>query len=198
MIKISMAKSDRIGQGDIYSNVAHYNNIDFEEDKINIREIIFPYAIVLTQDCDLEQYYCSLSKNGHEKNDKHLFSILVAPLYNIEFVFQGIHLKDIGIKMQEIPPKKTSGRNLCNNETPRYHYLEFGRDDPIVPSVIDFKHYFTVNIDYLQSKKKSDFVCQVAPLYRELISQRYAYYLSRIGLPEGNYVEKEIGENASV
>ena len=53
----------------------------------------------------------------------------------------------------------------------------------VVPSVIDFKHYFSVNVKYLQKVKRKQFVCMVGDLYREDISQRFASFLSRIGLP---------------
>ena len=79
---------------------------------------------------------------------------------------------------------KTDNKNLRQNETPRYHYLEFDESIPIVNSVIDFKHYFTVNVEQLREHKQSNFVCSVSEIYREHISQRFANYLSRIGLPE--------------
>jgi hypothetical protein len=90
--------------------------------------------------------------------------------------------------MQQINQARTHGRLLRNNEIPRYHYMEFPRDVPIVPSVIDFKHYFSVNAQELANKKSSSFVCMVSPLFREDISHRFASYLSRIGLPEPNAV----------
>ncbi len=88
--------------------------------------------------------------------------------------------------MAEITKNKTPGKTLRKNQTPRYHYLEFPSNVPIVSSVIDFKHYFTVNVEYLKKHKKKNFICQVGPLYREDISQRFASYLSRIGLPDTN------------
>ena len=85
--------------------------------------------------------------------------------------------------MQLINKNKTPGTNLKQNETPRYHYLTFPDNMQIVPSVIDFKHYFSVNITYLKRVKTEQFVCKIAELYREDISQRFASFLSRVGLP---------------
>ena len=98
----------------------------------------------------------------------------------------GNHLSELGRKMQTISPKltKTDNKNLRNNDNPRYHFLEFDEKIPIVNSVIDFKHYFTVNITKLQEHKNSHYICTVSELFRERISQRFANYLSRIGLPE--------------
>jgi hypothetical protein len=112
-----------------------------------------------------------------------LFSVLVAPLYNVEHVYKGEHLSDLSMQMQTINRNKTPGKSLRLNETARYHYLEFPEELQIVPSVIDFKHYFSVNVSYLKKVKTKRFVCKVAELYREDIAQRFASFLSRIGLP---------------
>jgi len=53
-----------------------------------------------------------------------------------------------------------------------------------IHSVIDFKHYFSVNVCYLMGIKKEKFICKIYELYREDISHRFASFLSRIGLPE--------------
>ena len=143
----------------------------------------FP-VIVLTQDCDLEQdHRVRRPKSVAKDQDKELFSALVAPLYNAEHVFKGEHLSELGRKMMEINRTKTPGTNLMHNETPRFHYIEFPVQIPIVPSVVDFKHFFSVNLGELTAKKKTNFVCQVSDLFREDISQRFASFLSRIGLP---------------
>ncbi|MGO9379430.1 MAG: hypothetical protein ACLP29_12900 [Dissulfurispiraceae bacterium] len=151
---------------------------------IIISKILFPLVIVLTQDCDLEQdFKFRWSKQPHDTQDKYLLSVLVAPLYNVEHVYQGEHLSSIDMKMQMINKKKSQGINLRHNEIPRYHYVEFPKEIPIVASVIDFKHYFSVNVEYLKKIKKTNYVCSVAQLFREDVSQRFASYLSRIGLP---------------
>ena len=86
--------------------------------------------------------------------------------------------------METINKNKSPGQFLIKNERPRYHYIEFPARIPIVPSVIDFKHYFSVNIEYLKKLKRRNFVCQLSDLFREDVSVRFAGYLARIGLPE--------------
>jgi hypothetical protein len=90
------------------------------------------------------------------------------------------------MKMEPVPKKGNSGNFLRHNERPRYHYLEFPPSIPLVPSVIDFKHYFSVNIKYLKKIKRTNFVCQLSELHREDVSQRFASFLARIGLPTGD------------
>jgi hypothetical protein len=186
MISVEKESSNRIRQGDIYRNIDYIEYAFEEAGIIEISKICFPLVIVLTQDCDLQQDYIFRSpEEGQSTQDKCLLSVLVAPFYNAEQFYLGEHLNELGFKMAgfERRSHKTANKNLKNNEVPRYHFLEFPDDIPIVPSVIDFKHYFSVNVQHLTAIKNMNFVCKVSQLYREDISQRFASFLSRIGLP---------------
>ena len=112
-------------------------------------------------------------------------AILVAPLYNVEHIYEGEHLSDLGLTMEPINRKKTPGKMLRNNERPRYHFLDFSESVPVADSVVDFKHYFSVNIQYLDEMKRTRFACRISELFREDLSARFANYLARIGLPRG-------------
>lgn len=183
MIKARTEPSERVYQGDVLHDVEYIERAFEHEGILEVWKISFPFVIVLTQDCDLAQDH-TFRIDSKQTQDKWLISVLVAPLYNVEHVFTGEHLSDIGIKSQPIKKKGTNGRLLRQNQKPRYHFLEFPDDVPIVPSVIDFKHYFSVAVPYLIELRKSNFVCTVSELYREDISQRFAAFLSRIGLPD--------------
>lgn len=184
MITIRRTKHARVCQGDIFSNVHFIEYMRQTGDSIELSRVIFPLVIVLTQDCDLEQdYRIRWSKAPKRNTDKQLFSVLVAPLYNAEHVYEGVHLEDLNLTCDGINRNKSPGTNLRNNETPRYHYIEFPSSVPIVNSVIDFKHYFSANVEDMKKSKRDNFVCQVGDLFREDISQRFASFLSRIGLP---------------
>jgi hypothetical protein len=181
--KIGLKRIGRVSQGDIYKDVEVIDNVLEKGGIIQIFKIVFPLVIVLTQDCDLEQDYKTRSvKEAVKDQDKLIFSVLVAPLYNVEHVLIGEHLQQLNIKMQ-IFDSKTQKNNLFNNEVPRYHYLDISSEVPITASIIDFKHYFSIHVDYLRGKTE-DFICRVSPLYREDISDRFASYLARIGLPK--------------
>lgn len=194
MIKVTKEITGRINQGDIYRDIEYIESVEIANKEIKISKIIFPLVIVLTQDCDLQQdsaYRIEDTETPNSDNRK-LFSIIVAPLYNEEMFLAGEHLNDdetITMKMAGIPKfgkkKKITSQynNLVKNETPRYHHLAFPDDIDIVDSVIDFKHYFTINIDNLMKDKNEKFVCKISELYRENVSQRFAFFLSRIGLP---------------
>ena len=184
MIAVRRKKIARVCQGDIFREVEFIEYVRQKGNSVEVARVIFPLVIVLTQDCDLEQdYRVRWSRQGTSNTDKRLFSVLVAPLYNVEHVYDGTHLQDLGLTCQIISRNKTPGSNLRNNETPRYHFVEFPPSVPIVNSVIDFKHYFSANVEYLKKSKREKFICQVGDLYREDISQRFASFLARIGLP---------------
>jgi len=183
-MKVRTRNLNRISQGDVYKEVEFLEYIVEKEGNIEISKIVFPLVIVLTQDCDLAQdFKFRFGRPRPTTQDKLLLSVLVAPLYNVEHLYLGEHLSQLDIQMSTINKGRTPGENLRKNETPRYHYIEFPDDVQVVPSVIDFKHYFSVNVQYLKRIKDTHFVCTVSPLYREDISQRFASFLSRIGLP---------------
>lgn len=173
----------RLRQGDILRDVQWVESVVESSGIIEVSRVVFPLAIVLTQDCDLEQEH-RYRTEARSTQDKWLISVLMAPLYNIEHVYQGEHLSELGIVMERVPKSGSTGNFLRKNERPRYHYLEFDESVPIVPSVVDFKHYFSATVEYLTGLKPSSFVCSIAPLFREDIAQRFASYLARVGLPE--------------
>lgn len=180
MIRVSRQRRKRVSQGDVYRDVEFIESLQESQGIVEVVKIVFPMIIVLTQDCDLNQDFCNRSE---EKPDAQLLSVLAAPMYNAEHVYRGEHLEDLGLRVAIISRDSTSGKRLRQNETPRYHYLEFPEDVPIVPSVIDFKHYFSVNVRCLESIRGKQFVCRVSELFREDVSHRFSSFLSRIGLP---------------
>lgn len=186
--KTYMETNSTINQCDIFRNVEFIEYVKDEGNLIEVSKIIFPQVIVLTQACDLQQDFNARQKIKDASNpnhDKFLISVIVAPIYNFEEFRQGTHLDQLGLTMD---PKgrriKSMCKNIIKNENKRYHYLNFSDEVELVESVIDFKHYFTVTVEYLNSVYNSNYVCSIDSLYRELISQRFANFLARIGLPD--------------
>lgn len=177
-----------INQCDVFRNVEFVEYVKEVDNVIEVSKIVFPLAIVLTQACDLQQDHDARKKSSEsqeENQDKFLISVIVAPIYNFEDFRQGIHLEQLGLRMgAQGARKKSLCANIIKNENKRYHYLNFGDQVDIVESVIDFKHYFTVTVNYLTSIYETNYICSIDSLYRELISQRFSNFLSRIGLPD--------------
>jgi len=73
-------------------------------------------------------------------------------------------------------------KQILNNNHSRYHYLKEDKDKGIPELIIDFKHYYTIHIEVLYNSEDK-YLCSLDDLYKEDLSQRFASYLSRIGLP---------------
>jgi hypothetical protein len=175
----------RAVQGDVLRDIEMIEKVYEVDGDIEISKIVFPLALVLTQDCDLEQEDKIWRKEA-SNHDKQLFSVLLAPVYNAEHVFAGEHLSFLERIVPGIKASSTKGMMLKQNEIPRYHYIEFPTEVQIVPSVLDFKHYFSANSEHIRSVRTTSLVCTLNPLFRENVSARFANYLSRIGLPESS------------
>jgi len=181
MIRIDEQVGERVRQGDIFQGVQYLASAFEESGVLVIKKIRFPYSIVLTQDCDLDQD-ARIRGEKATTQDKQLISVLLAPLYNAEHVWAGEHLDRLSIKS---PPISGTAKDfLKQNQRPRHHYIEFPKETGLVPAVIDFKHYFSAPVVYLLHLSKTDFKCRVSELYREQISDRFAAFLSRIALPD--------------
>lgn len=179
-VYVQKSRRTRISQGDVFRDVECIEHAVEKQGIIEVSKIVFPLVIVLTQDCDLVQ---DAENRRKDTQNTKLLSVLVAPLYNAEHVFLGEHLIDIGVKMEPINKKRSPGTMLMQNERPRYHYIDFPAAIPLVASVADFKHYFSVHVSYLEKIRRTNFVCRLSDLFREDVSQRFAAYLGRIGLP---------------
>jgi hypothetical protein len=192
-VKVNRKRKRRISQGDVFRDVECIEYVSEKGGIIEVSKVVFPLVVVLTQDCDLEQdaKYRDPKHKKPSTDDKRLLSVLVVPLYNSEHVILGTHLGDLKMQMITINKNSFEYKSLRNNERPRYHYLEFPQDIPIVAQIADFKHYFSAHLNYLENIRSKQFVCRIEDMFREHLSQRFASYLARIGLPDIPMRERE-------
>ena len=162
----NIENSDEILQGDFVINcpiVIPPNNFEGEQEMI-IQELD---TIVLSQSCDIQ--------NGK------IDIILVCPYYNLD-MFLSIHptSKD-GSKKSRLKVID----NLKQGVYPSYHLLQkdekSGIDDYLV---VDFRNVYGVNYNFLKKyilkiTKRN----RILPPYREHMSQAFARYFMRVGLP---------------
>lgn len=189
MVQAHILSHKQIHQGDIFQNIDYIEHADIIEGHVDISKIRYPYVVILSQECDLTQDFSERfrSESGSINHDKLIHGVIVAPMYNYEHFRTGQHYSNLGYVMaiDYNNQGKTPAKTLKQNNNPRYHYMEFDSSIPIVNSVIDFKHFFTVDIAYLYRIKNDNYVCSMDTLFRERLSQRFANFLSRIGLPDG-------------
>lgn len=184
MHKFRRDQNNRINQGDIFNHITHIESWEEFGNELRISRICYPYVVVLSQDCDLRE---DALVRSNTINDKALVSVLAAPLYNFDQFLDGEHLQGLGIAKAPSfskNPNKSDHKNLVNNNNPRYHFLEQNSEAGLPALVIDFKHYFSIGVEYLQRIRDKHFEYPLDYLYRERLSQRFTNYLSRIGLPQ--------------
>ena len=165
-------EGETIHQGDIFQ--------DFPTITINDFEIDISFFVVLTQACDLEQDYKNRNEEK-ETDDKKIQSVLVCPAYLSNKFRKGEHLNETGLKME--PHNSPSSWNIIkNNNNLRYHLLKGNFSMKVPELIIDFKHYYTIPIEIVYNCKEH-YLCSLDHLFKEDLSQRFAAYLSRVGLP---------------
>jgi len=177
----------RLYQGDILKELS-FATIESRQDlpkkSVTLQKVSLRFAIVLSQDCDLE-HDSKFRKENLVNQDKFLLSILICPAYELEKFANGEHLsgweKDPNWKMNPTPDIKGI---KDNNSYKRYHFLHENNKFLIPELIIDFKHFFTLPRNFIYSEKKTKYLASLSELFREELSQRFTSYLSRIGLPE--------------
>ena len=191
-----------IYQGEFIKNVEFIEDFSEKDGNIEISIINFPLVAVLPQECDSTQDYKNRLKdyqkrketNGKEgiERNQYLLSIMVAPVYLLEDVKEGKHLEHLGHSCRTISSSEI--KKIKQNADARYHYMKIEvLEGKYIEYIIDFKQYFTVNVDkILQHKRNKENVQFVlGDLFKESLSQRFSNYLSRIGLPENEIKDEE-------
>ncbi len=179
--RIKTVMADRICQGDIFHDLEIVENVEETSAGARVHYLKFPLLICLNQDCDLSSDDIDKQSFNSNKNCR-LLHLIVAPVFVFDSFKTGVHWGDIFDVGEGFNPTKTNGKKLMNNEDPRYHFLHFDESELYPDLVIDFKHFFTISTQYMYAHKDKR-VCSLCELYREKVSQRFANYISRIGLP---------------
>lgn len=180
--------NDRLHQGDIFRDLSlsstEYTGNDKKE--LTLTEYPLAYCVLITQDCDLEQDAKNRADHASQSQDKYLRSLLVLPAYVAEQLRDGNHIKDDDSNdqrtIQHIPTDKW--KLITSNQSFRYHFLSGDEGLQIPNLVLDFKHYVTVSRAQLYQQAGDKYIGTINTLFRENLSNRFAHYLSRIGLPE--------------
>ena len=170
-------------QGEILSNVVEIRlalaSLMPDAD-LQVEEIIHPFVVVLTQDCDLDWDYKSGRAPGSAMNAGKLIP-------NVLFC-QADHAEALR-SAQGI--KSDIWRRISNNADERYHVLpevpaELDRlSSGIAPLGLDFKRVFTVPTDELYRRLELDTRrrCFLLPPFLHSLSTRFTYFAGRVGLP---------------
>jgi hypothetical protein len=149
--------------------------------------IIHPYAIVVSQDCDLSWDY--RARQDQAEVHKLIPNILFCEVSTAE------ELRGRG---PEAGINRKTWNDVKNNKHERYHFLQaIARDEDVMgeglPELgIDFKRYFTIPAAEVYIRLNSNEIqrrCRLVSPYLEHFSTRFAYYQFRVALPADHYSE---------
>jgi hypothetical protein len=185
----------RFCQGDILRDlevVEWASVLNTEPMQIDLKKRVLPYAVVLSQECDLHQDQQNRSNLTRPTQDKYLHSVLLGPAYRAQEVRQGTHLSALEVKCEAL--NRDRWKVVTQNNNDRYHYLP--AFDPLqVPDVVlDFKHFITAPRANLLNLKPVAYLASLGQLYRDSLSQRFANFLARIALPDA---DEEVQEQSA-
>lgn len=163
-----ICESTSFEQGDIICdckillpNENHYAAIETGDDPEEPMDIIQSDVIILSQSCDLE-------------NSK-IDSIIVCPITSLKAcIVQHAHLKSKN-GLEELRQGKLPSLHLLNQVS-----IE-GRPDDFF--VVNFHHIYSVPKSTLSTIVGSKSRKRLLPPYREHLSQSFARYFMRVGLP---------------
>lgn len=157
--------------------------------QIQFKPIVHPYAIIVTQNCDLDWDYSA--RQNRDKPNKLLNSILFCQVDTA----------------QEIRSNKTVQLNSADwnlvksNRHQQYHFLEKiplereSSQEGIPELTVDFKKIFAIDADFLYDQINNNFAKRRAVLespYLEDFSHRYHDFHGRVALPAQHESEKGV------
>jgi hypothetical protein len=158
----SLAQGDIIEQCNvIVPNEQHYQAIlENRNNEVGL-DIKIINGIVLSQSCDIE-------------NDK-IDSIIICPIWSLKnFIEKGDYFKS-----------KNGKEDLRQGKIPEYHLLQKFESDELPDDFyfVDFHHIYSVPKKFVEAILKNKTRKRLLPPYREHLSQSFARYFMRVGLP---------------
>jgi hypothetical protein len=171
-------------QGEIISGLVQARlDLDSVESGVPplVNFVTHPFAVIVSQDCDLEQDYKARNSLDDIKADKILPSILFCEVNTAEDICRSGGVTGSSNRSQ-----------FSINKLERYQYLQ--KVGPLEDALheglpelgIDFKRYFTIPADevYKRIATTAKRRCFMNSPYLEHLSSRFCYFQMRIALPE--------------
>lgn len=175
----------RLFEGELVSNLvqmcAAVDTI-FGNPPLKVDPVTHPYAMIVTQDCDLESDF--RGRLDAKANGAELRSILFCIVDTAE-----------GIRSRQSLNARIWER-LHKNKDERYQYLRGvpadtdSTRDGTPDLILDFKQYFTVPTREVYARLEHGELLRRArlePPFKEQLATRFYYYQARVALPEEHF-----------
>jgi hypothetical protein len=193
---IQTSTDEPLRQGEIITQLIQFKiNLDtVGTENLAVDPVMHPYAIIVSQDCDLDWDYKARETNG--QNHKKLPNILFCEVTTFADLTQLLLALDGTEKLK----KSRTWAKAKQNKDERYHFLEKVEKAQDVLRIglpelgVDFKRYFTIPADevYLRIQiGEAQRRCRLTSPYLEHFTSRFYYFQSRVALPEEHYSEPE-------
>ncbi|MBI3958395.1 MAG: hypothetical protein HY328_06270 [Chloroflexi bacterium] len=178
----------QLRQGEIVSNLVQ---IKVAVDTIGsgetaIFQIIHPFAIVVSQDCDLEWDWNARRSGEDEYAAKAMSSLLFCEMV-------------LAVDARQTPGMNSRAWDLIKtNRDIRYQFLQKSepeydlQGDGLPELIIDFKRYFAIPIEEVYARIRNGEIqrrCCFNSPYLQDIATRFYYYQYRVALPEPHFSE---------
>lgn len=189
LIYRASTRKSALRQGEILTGVVQYkpqigNITTPESSSIPFQSIIHPYAIIVSQDCDLDWDYDARNGTQEDKNKSHklLNSILLCEVDTARSI------KDD--KSRQI--NSAEWNYIKTNRHERYHFFqaiasELDLEQSGLPELtLDFKRVFGIDAENLYYQVTNDIAKRrsiLASPYLEHFSTRYHFFHQRVALP---------------
>ncbi|MCU0550128.1 MAG: hypothetical protein MUC48_12330 [Leptolyngbya sp. Prado105] len=187
-------KGSSLRQGEILTNVVQYNpvvsELSREVEELSFKQVIHPYAIVVTQDCDLDWDYRA-RQNGAAQLPKLLNSVILCEISTAREV------RDITDKTVM---NSTEWNAVKSHRHERFYFfekvpVECELEERGLPELTaDFKKAFGIDSATLYHQIEIGVAQRRAILaspYLEHFSRRYYSFHSRVALPSQYESERE-------
>jgi hypothetical protein len=188
VIYICVQTAGPLRQSEILSDVVQRRQSfrSLGTDKRELEEIRHPHAVVVTQDCDLEQDFKARLEEPSTPNvaDKVIPNILLLEAISVTELLAGLAGKDIRKRVRQ-------------NKDERYHVFQRveAADDAegvgLTALGADFKRCFTVPTDelYAQLRSNAKRRTYLSSPYMEHFAKRFADFQSRVALPKAHEID---------
>jgi hypothetical protein len=175
-------------QGEIITDLIEVRlNLDAARNQqpARIDSITHPFAIVVTQDCELEQDYRARANNT--TSDKLLPCVLLLQMTSCVALRGELQRQGLNTKLW---------KPIANNKNERYHVFEaiLAEHDHAgagLPALaVDFKRCFTVPTEeiYWRVEHEARRRCRLVSPYLEHLAARFGFFYSRVALPRDHEI----------
>jgi hypothetical protein len=185
-------EKEALRQGEILTGLIQfipvYNESSPELEKIQFKPIIHPYAIIVSQDCDLDWDYTA--RQNQDKPYKLLNSVIFCQVYTAQEIRHDKTISTIS---------SSEWNFVKSNRYQQYHFLEKIPADcelsqeGLPELTVDFKKVFAIDAEDLYYQISNNIARRRTILespYLEHLSHRYHDYQGRVALPAQHESEK--------